>query len=407
MKALVIGKIWPEPTSSAAGTRTLDILRALEGYELHFACAAQKSEYSSDLLGHFQIRLHQIELNNSQFNDWVAALNPEIVIFDRFMIEEQFGWRVAKSCPDALRVIDTSDLHFLREARRQAVTKKEEPKFFNDTAVREVAAMLRSDLSIVISEFEYTLLVSKFQFPVANLAYWPFLLPAPSIDVPRFEDRSDYVMIGSYLHEPNWDAVRWCSESIWPLIRQKLPDAQLHAYGSYTPQKAYDLHKPENGFHIKGRAEEAVSTLAKHRINLAPLRFGAGLKGKLADAFIAGTPSITTPVGVEGMKGDLDWGSVVSDQPEIFADTACKLYTDKKKWIHAQRRGSEIATQRFAESKWIPELGRMLENSLNNLAHRRESNFLGRMLNYHHHRSTEFMSRWIEEKNKRLPSDPS
>jgi hypothetical protein len=124
------------------------------------------------------------------------------------------------------------------------------------------------------------------------------------------------------------------------------------------------------------------------------------LKGKLADAFLAGTPSVATPIAVEGMNGALDWGSDVSKEPRQFASAATALYTNKEAWIHAQACGYRIAEKRFPETYWLPQLPTLLEKAYQARHANRASNFVGKLLNHHQHRSTEFMSRWIEEKNK-------
>lgn len=402
MRILIIGKIWPEPTSSAAGKRTIDLIRGLKtaNWETHFACSAQKSEHSLDLTETFQIETHSIELNTSTFDTWVAKLAPEVVIFDRYMTEEQFGWRVAQALPETLRVIDTSDLHCLREARRKSFNSGTQIQLHNPIALREIASLLRSDLSLIISEFEMQTLAETFPIPKSNIAYWPFALPKPLPAAPTFEDRMDFVMIGSFLHEPNWDAVSFCHKEIWPRIHAKFPNAKLDIYGSYTTEKARQLHNEKRGFRICGRADEAIPTLARYRLNLAPLRFGAGLKGKLADSFIAGTPSIASPIATEGMHGDLDWGSIVSDDPLLFSEEATSLYQDENAWKHAQRQGYEISETRFAEDRWLPALPELIEIARNKQSFNRDRNFVGQLLNHHQHRSTEFMSRWIEAKNK-------
>ena len=122
MNCLIIGKVWPEPTSTAAGRRTYDVIKALQlGYwQVHFASAAQRGEHALDLKA-IGVTTHEITVNDAAFDPWVEALAPQVVIFDRFMTEEQFGWRVAQRCPEAVRVLDTSDLHCLRLAREQVI----------------------------------------------------------------------------------------------------------------------------------------------------------------------------------------------------------------------------------------------------------------------------------------------
>lgn len=404
MRALVIGKIWPEPTSSAAGRRTLDILRSFTaaGWDTHFACAAQPSPHSAALADTLPLACHAIALNDSSFDRWVSQLAPDIVLFDRFMTEEQFGWRVERALPQALRTLDTSDLHFLREARRQNLYTRNALDLQSPTALREMASILRCDLSLLISEFEIELLHKEFKLPDSLIAYWPFCLPEPSRPSPAFGHRQGFVTIGSFLHEPNWDAVRWCREAIWPLIRQRLPEATLDVFGSYLPEKARQLDRPETGFRVRGRAEDAIETLQRFRVSLAPLRFGAGLKGKLADAFLAGTPSVATPIAAEGMTGELPWGSPISDEPQAIADIAVELHQDETAWSVAQEAGYRIAQHRFAESYWLPKLADRLSRALVERDANRRANFVGQLLRHHQHRSTEYMSRWIEAKNQSL-----
>lgn len=404
MRALVIGKIWPEPASSAAGRRTLDILRSFtaEGWETHFACAAQQSPHSAALAGSLPLSCHAIALNDSSFDRWVGQLAPDIVLFDRFMTEEQFGWRVERTLPQALRTLDTSDLHFLREARHQKLKTGKALDLQRPTALREVASILRCDLSLLISEFEMDLLHTEFNLPESLIAYWPFCLPEPSGLSPAFEQRQGFVMIGSFRHEPNWDAVRWCRESIWPLVRQRLPEATIDVFGSYLPEKARQMDRPEIGFSVRGRARDAIETLQRYRVSLAPLRFGAGLKGKLADAFLAGTPSVATSIAAEGMAGDLPWGSPVSDEAQAIAEAAIHLHQDETAWSAARDSGYRIAHRRFAESYWLPQLTERLSRALAERDANRRANFVGQLLRHHQHRSAEYMSRWIEAKNQSL-----
>ena len=158
---LIIGTVWPEPNSSAAGTRMLQLIALFQkqGWLLTFASAASDSDFMFDVttLGIDKVA---INLNDSKFDVLVKDLNPNMVLFDRFMIEEQFGWRVAEQCPDALRILDTEDLHCLRLARQKAFQEKrvfELDNLFSDVAKREIASILRCDLSLIISEVEMDL----------------------------------------------------------------------------------------------------------------------------------------------------------------------------------------------------------------------------------------------------------
>jgi len=134
---------------------------------------------------------------------------------------------------------------------------------------------------------------------------------------------------------------------------------------------------------------------------LAPLRFGAGLKGKLVEAMQCGTPSVTTSIGAEAMHGNLPWSGEVADTPEDFAQAAVKLYTDQSAWEIAQQNGFSIINQIYPKEKLGSEFIQRIAELQSNLENHRQQNFIGSMLMYHSMRSTEFMSRWIEAKNKK------
>lgn len=405
MHCLIIGKLWPEPTATAAGTRTLDIVQALlaAGWRVSFACAASRpaDAFALEVLG---VETAVIELNATSFDRYVGRCAPEVVLFDRFMTEEQYGWRVARACPDALRVLDTSDLHCLREARQQQLKQGGELPLGEGVAVRELASIYRSDRSLLISEAELGVLRDAFNVEAPLVQYWPFSLEPVAKDLPDYGQRAHFVMIGSLLHAPNLDAARWCKRVVWPLIRRALPGAELHCYGSYGERYAGELTAPKEGFFFKGRADDALATMREYRVNLAPLRFGAGLKGKLFDGFQSGTPSVGTAIAYEGIVADVSRAvetlPQIQDVPEHFAAAAVKLYRDAAAWREVQQWGADVVEERFCRADWGPVLPKLLEDARATLAQDRARNFIGRMLQHHQHKSTEYMSRWLELKQQ-------
>ncbi len=402
---LIIGKVWPEPDSSAAGSRMMNLIRIFtdHGWKVEFASAASESDFSVDLSS-MDIPSHSIQMNDASFDAFIRTLNPGVVLFDRFMTEEQFGWRVAEQCPDAVRVLDTEDLHCLREGRRLAL-KAGRPFILadlnNEIAKREIASILRCDLSLIISEVEMRFLQDYFRVDPSLIEYLPFLVGPDNIaNTNAFSERANFISIGNFLHEPNWDAVRYLKEQVWPLIRQKLPDAELHIYGAYPSEKVFHLHNEKEGFVVKGRAENAANVISKARVLVAPLRFGAGLKGKLLDAMINGTPSVTTSVGAEGMNADEQWPGAIEDDPINFAQACIDLYSNESKWNEARSYSKNLLVARFSFEQRVPMLIERLGQIEKNLKEHRSNNFTGSMLLHHTLASTRFMSKWIEEKNK-------
>jgi len=407
---LLIAFVWPEPNSTAAGSRMLQLLHFFleQDYKITIASTAAESELSMDLeaLG---ISKEAIQLNHSSFDTLVSALNPEIVLFDRFLTEEQFGWRVAEFAPNALRILDTEDLHSLRNTREKAFKKgipfTTDLWLQNDMTKREIASIYRSDLSLIISSYEMDLLRNIIHMDESLLLNLPFMLKnitEREIEAwPTFEQRADFLCIGNGKHAPNLDAIVWLKKEIWPLIRKELPEANLNVYGAYLPQHIKQMHKPKEGFLVHGWAENKEEVFQNTRVNLAPLRFGAGIKGKLIDAMQAGTPSVTTAIGAEGMHDGLEWSGSISENAESFSEAAVALFQDKTASQQAQQNGVTIVNQLYSK-EWLNKRFVQHVNRLqDNLEEHRTKNFTGSMFQHQIMISSKYMSKWIEEKSKK------
>ncbi|MCX7547538.1 glycosyltransferase [Xanthomarina sp. F1114] len=405
---LIIGYVWPEPKSSAAGSRMLQIIKLFQTakYNITFAspCAKSDNAFNLEEIGVKQV---PIELNSSSFDVFVKKINPNIVLFDRFMMEEQFGWRVVEQCPQALRILDTEDLHGLRKGRQLALKANKAfglNYLFNDTSKREIASIYRCDLNLIISEAEMDFLELKFKVPKTILCYLPFLLEKISTSeiekLPGFESRQHFISIGNFLHEPNYNAVLYLKETIWPLIRTQLPKAELHVFGAYISQKVTQLHNEREGFLVKGFAKDVSEAMQESKVCVAPIRFGAGLKGKLVDAMQNGTPCVTTNIGAEGMYGKLEPNGFIEDDSQEFADKCVHLYRDKDLWMQKQKNGFDIINKRFQKNQFQKEFLNRIEEISKQLENHRTHNFTGQILQHQSMQSTKYMSKWIEEKNK-------
>ena len=403
MKHLVIiGAVWPEPTSTAAGSRMLQLISLFQkqDYEITFLCSASKSDFSFDL-SQISVKTKAIQLNDSSFDTEIKILNPNVVLFDRFMIEEQYGWRVMENCPNALRILDTEDLHFLRKAREIAFKQNRELVFedyISDVFKREMASIYRCDLTLLISEYEMQLATETFKIDASILYYLPFLSEEIQTNIPSFEERNHFVSIGNFLHEPNWQTVLQLKK-YWKSIKKQLPEAELHVYGAYVSEKAKQLHNEKEGFLIKGRAESVADVYSKAKILLAPIPYGAGLKGKLFEAMQLGLPSITTKMGAEAMNGNLDWNGFITSDEADFIEKAVELYTNKSLWETAQKNGYKILEKRFKKEVFATDFMNRIEALQLDLKAHRNQNFLGQILQHQSLQSTKYMSKWIEAKN--------
>lgn len=403
-----IGLVFPEPKSSAAGIRILQLIRLFktQGYAVVFGSASKRSEHSFDLKS-IGVQEEHLLLNDVSFDDFLKKLNPNIVVFDRFMTEEQFGWRVAKQCPKAIRILDTEDLHFLRKARQQNQTlnsnfSKEFLK--TDIAKRELASIYRSDLSLIISEVEMDILTNHLHIDSSLLLYIPFLLDDNLLfkksELPSFEQRNGFVFVGNFIHPPNADAVLFLKEQIWPKLSQKLPHTAIHIYGAYPKPKHLNLQDKKKNFFVHGFVEDIDAALQSTRVLLAPLQFGAGLKGKVIDALRNGTPSVLSSVAAEGIFKEGGQCSCIADDPVVFIEKSIELYTNQNLWSSVQSKGFETLKNRFMGHQFCTTLMDKIEELSTHLENHRLQNFTGILLQHHSMQSTKYFSKWIQAKNK-------
>lgn len=349
------------------------------------------------------ITCQDVKLNDDSFDEWIKHLDPHVVIFDRFMVEEQFSWRVQQQCPSAVRILNMEDLHSLRHQRESQKTQFPNVSTFlqfDELFCRELASIYRCDISLVISQAEIKLLTEQVGVPPCMLVYTPFWINASEEKLLPFEQRNGFIFIGNFLHKPNWDAVQFLVHEIWPTIFKELDKPTLHLYGAYAADKAYALNNPKRGIHVKGRAENVDAVMSTAKVCLAPIRFGAGLKGKLVDAMRCGTPNVTTWIGAEGMTSQGQWPGFIANRPAQFVDAAVTLYQSEEIWTHAQKSGSRLLKDKFDFQQHQSSLMSAIHTVLENLELHRANLPMQKMLNHHLHKSTTYMSRWIESKEK-------
>lgn len=402
-RVLITPYVWPELTSSASALRTEGLFLACEraGWKVSVLSSCRPNEWMERLKKRgFEVA--SFDPNDSSVETWLLEQNPDVAIFDRFVTEEQWSWRIQRLFPKSVRVLDTSDLHFLRRTRMAEFQGKESD---SSDRLRELASVYRSHHTWVVSDFEQALLNTTHQVPshlISSLRFsYPTVTDQKRTSSLSFETREHFVMIGNFRHPPNHDATLWLAKELWPEIRLRLPRAEMHIYGAYQPKELTDLHQPETGFYMKGWAKDQFETLSKYRVSLAPLRFGAGIKGKISDSWWVGTPAVTTPIGAEGMTGGLSFGGVVCEASD-FAEQAVQFYQDEKKWAEAQSHGYQILAAHYDESKLsrkiIEKLKAVYESVQSN--EQDSSATLRDVLWHQSNRSTEYFSRWIEAKNK-------
>ncbi len=468
--------LWPQPDASAAGVRTATLLQ-------HFASPNNKAfdrvHYGCGLEGDPKVsfpavKMHHIPLNRpkkfmqSIKNGVEGSLKA--VVFDRFFAEEAYSFHFYNNGKQSnvLRILDMQDMHSLRYHRQTliqtmdsvdlsspsklnsldqlskssvlnsfptnqwSVNQQHSSMNKNPSLVlwRELAAIHRSDLILVCSQFELELLRGEYGIDPEKMVLAPFFtesndkfhtsttniseefLEIEDINSPHsFEMRRDFVSLGGFKHPPNIDQVLVLKKVIWPRIREKLPCAKLHIYGSYPPPRIQQLHDKKTGFIVHGYVTDLEIPMGQGRILLAPIRYGAGIKGKIVDAWRYGCPVVTTPIGAEGIgyKYDKDgkqrndnhriyWGGEIACNNEHFINSAIELYSNKNDWLRTQSNARRLLKDLFDKDHNLSILDNSIAAAIENMHCRRKRDYTSAMLWHHTARSTEYFSRWIELK---------
>jgi glycosyltransferase involved in cell wall biosynthesis len=234
-----------------------------------------------------------------------------------------------KYAPQARVVFDTIDLHYLRERRGADVA---DDAGLRRTAERtralELDCIARSDATLVVSDVERTLLATDA--PNAQVDILSNLHHVAGAGQP-FAHRQDIVFVGGFRHPPNVDAVTWFVREVFPLVRERLPTVRFHCIGGHTPEAIQALDAID-GVVVHGHVPDIDPYMQGARIALAPLRYGAGVKGKVNLSMAHGQPVVATACAVEGMHLRDGEDVLVADEPLAFAEAIVRLYTDEALW---------------------------------------------------------------------------
>ena len=434
---LVLSNLYPQPSASAAGVRTSYLLRQLchdsDWESVHYVTGANSTAASNnnetvEELTNKGVSFHTIPPNQSlNMKKLLQDIDTvSLVIFDRFYAEEAYSFNIYNHCPEAVRVVDMQDMHSLRQGRKTIVEQSDDSTWEcitdalqycpshhqeEEMLLRELASLHRSDLTLVCSSHEYELLANVYNIPSCKLCMAPFWVSKETIMTETLDfqdDRRDFVFIGGFLHKPNVDAVHQLARNLWPRIRQRLPSVQLHIYGAYCPMHIQALHDPSSGFFVHGFAPSLHDAFRDKRVMLAPLRYGAGIKGKIIDAWTFGIPVVTTGIGSEGIPmsptltthHDNNWGGIVANNIDDFVDGAICLYTERESWERATGNADSILLKHFAESQF-DDVSKALKDAVRNRESHRQDDYFGSLLWHQTARSTEYFSRWIECKESK------
>ncbi len=248
-------------------------------------------------------------------------------------------------------LFDTVDLHYVRLHRQASLTGRR--THWEAMRRRELAVAAAADLTLVTSALEAEILRAE---GVSAIEVLSIVEPRANHDAPGWEARSGVVFLGNFAHAPNVDAARWLCTAVMPLVWRALPQVRLTLAGADPPRAVRALASPK--IEVPGFVPDAAALLARSRVFAAPLRFGAGVKGKIVYALAHGIPVVTTPIGAEGIFTASD-DAAVEETAQRLAESIVDLYGDRAAWERHARAGDEIA-RRFEPARAAEAIDRAL-----------------------------------------------
>jgi glycosyltransferase involved in cell wall biosynthesis len=360
---LIVEACMVTPDQDSGSVRMLNFMRLLKSEGHHVMFVADNLDgnpkYARILtaLG--------IEVMHSKYAGSVRKLlrdrgpTLDAVVFCRHYIASQYVEHVRAWAPHARIVFDTVDLHFVREEREAKLHASESmARAAAVTRVKELRVIARSDVTIVVSEFEKQLLAQIA--PAAGVEIVSNI-HADSPTRAAYEKRDGILFVGGFRHPPNTDAVRWYATEVLPHVRRLLPDVSTKIVGSNITDEVRALAQP--GLEIVGFVEDTAPLLQSSKVSIAPLRYGAGVKGKVNEAMNHGIPVVATSCAVEGMHLEFGREVLVSDDALGFAEAIARAYNDEALWTTLSAAGINNVHRHFSMEAALPAVRRVFAST--------------------------------------------
>ncbi len=292
-------------------------------------------------------------------HDWLRRHGHRLhaVILCRHTVAGQYAAPVRRYAPQARLLFDTVDLHFLREQRAAELTGNASMARQAEAAERSELALIETcDVTFVVSPHEQAILAKRC--PQARVELLSNIHEVHGCNRPHAQ-RQDLVFIGGFGHPPNSDAIRWIASEILPRLREVLPELRLHVLGDLPAAARSELSCPGLEFH--GRVADLAPWLDSCLASLAPLRFGAGVKGKINMAMSFGVPVIATPIAVEGMQLDDGMDVLLASDADDFVNGVLRMQRDEALWNKLSAHGLDNVRRHFSVAAAAATLRRVLD----------------------------------------------
>ena len=353
---LIIAPHVPRHDWSSGEFRLFSMLRLLtEKYGIHYLPltllpSSQKYIHDLDSIG------VSVLPEGTSFARVLREYSFKAAILEFYNVAEYYLPRVRLLQPTCRVIVDTVDVHFLREEMMGRVSG--DPHILRkaaDTKNRELRVYSRADVVITVSEEDGRALTGEC--PEINVRVVPNIHELVPVEAASKD--SSLIFIGGFNHPPNIDAILYFSREILPLIRNRVPDVRVAIVGSNPPAEVLALR--DEGTVVTGFVPSTTPYLHASRVSIAPLRFGAGMKGKVGEAMAHGVPVVTTTVGAQGMGLQHGVNALIADDPASFASAVVELLIDEGLSDLIKTNAMNHLARNFTPSQVAPRLDSILE----------------------------------------------
>jgi GT2 family glycosyltransferase len=348
-RVLFVDLFTPRPDQDAGSLDALHWMRSLAalGYQVTFAAAVDfrhAGRYTADLQRQGIECVYEPWFSSAEEFVQARGAGFDLVVFYRFEAADALMRVVKGYAPQARRLLGLCDLAHVRLARRAAVSGKEKDlRVARETRLRELLACAESDAVFTPSVFEKEVVVREL--PDADVFVCPLVQDVRPPGKP-FAERSGIGFIGGYRHAPNVDAVEYLVREVLPHVLDEEPGLELRVAGSHMPPAIAGIAHP--AVRVLGHVDDLHGFFEDLRLTVAPIRFGAGVKGKVAASFAAGVPVVGTTLALEGMGLGHEEGALAADDPRELARAIVRLHRDEALWNKLSRSGLRRAERDFS-----------------------------------------------------------
>jgi len=362
-RLLMIDAVTPTPDQDAGSLVTFELMKAFQaqGWKVSFIPEDNFAYLPPQTLALQRMGVEAMYWPFCQSVDEVLEKRGaefDAILMFRVTSSKKHLATIQKRAPHLPLLFHVADLHYLRE-RRQAELAGDAALLAksNETERHELAAINAASLTIVHSTEEARVLAEAA--PQAKVYVFPWIAE-PLADPPGPEARAGAMFVGGFGHPPNVDAAIWLAREIWPLVLKKAPEARLKIIGS-RGGKEIEVLGQEPGVEVLGWVPDLAPHLDAARLSIAPLRFGAGIKGKIISSLARGTPVACTPVAAEGMGLSHGQEVLIAEEPRGLAQAIVKLLTQDATWRRLSRGSLAFVEANYSSARAREHLATILK----------------------------------------------